>query len=189
MVDPRTMERFRPLCWIGEILMYTDTAQWQHVPTEQNLAELGSRGTGPVELAKSPLWWDGPEWLSKSKSEWPKLQLVDHPPTIMPEMKTGKKQETEFTAYMLLQTNQPQNVTKLYQTATYHRGLEIGSKALLQLVLISPCLCKSEGELFSTCQESKKGRSTRCCYYMKSKKLRMRWCGHASVNLWTIRRP
>ena len=56
MVDPRTMERFRPLCWIGEILMYTDTAQWQHVPTEQNLAELGSRGTGPVELAKSPLW-------------------------------------------------------------------------------------------------------------------------------------
>ena len=40
MVDPRTMERFSPLCWIGEILMYTDPAQWQHVPTEQNLADL-----------------------------------------------------------------------------------------------------------------------------------------------------
>ena len=98
MVDPRTMERFSPLCWIGEILMYTDLAQWQHVPTEQNLADLGSRGAGPVELAKSPLWWDGPEWLSKSKRECPKLQLVDHPPTVMPEMKTGTKQETKFTA-------------------------------------------------------------------------------------------
>ena len=31
------------------------------------------------------------------------MQPVDQPPTIMPEMKTGKKLETEFTAYMLLQ--------------------------------------------------------------------------------------
>lgn len=181
MVDPRTRERFWPLCWICEIQMYTDPAQWQHVPTEQNLADLGSRGTGPVKLAKSPLWWDGPEWLSKSKRECPKLQLVDHPPTIMPEMKTGKKQETEFTAYVSLYTNQPQNVTKLYQTATYHGRLEIGSKVLLHLELISPCLCKSEGELFSTCQESKKGKSVRCCYCMKVEKQGTRWCGHASV--------
>ena len=36
----------------------------------------------------------------------------------MPEMKTGKKQETEFTAYVSLQTNQPQDVAKPYQTAT-----------------------------------------------------------------------
>ena len=113
---------------------------------------LGSTKNGPVVRVEG--------WLSKKKSEWPKMQLVDHPPTIMPEMKIGKKQETVFTAYMLLQTN--------------HRRLEIGSKALLQLELISPCLCKSEGELFSTCQESKKGRSTKCCYSMKSEKLRMR---------------
>ena len=190
MVDPRTRERFWPLCWICEIQMYTDPAQWQHVPTEQNLADLGSRGTGPVKLAKSPLWWDGPEWLSKSKRECPKLQLVDHPPTIVPEMKTGKKQETEFTAYVSLYTNQPQNVTKLYQTATNHGRLEIGSKVLLQLELISPCLCKSEGELFSTCQESKKGKSIRCCYCMKVEKQGTRWCGHASVkHSWMITRP
>lgn len=182
-MDPRTRERFPPLCCIGEIQMYRDPAQWQHVPTEQNIADPCSRGIGLVELAESPLWWDGLEWLSEKKSEWQKMQPVDQPPTIMPEMKTGKKQETEFTAcmYMLLQANQPQNVTKLYQTAMYHRRLEIGSKALLQWELISPCLCKSEGELFSTCQESKKGRSTTYCYSMKSEKLRMRWCGHASV--------
>lgn len=181
MVDQRMRERFWPLCWIGEIQMYTDPAQWQHIPTEQNLADLSFRGTGLVELAESPVWWNGPEWLSKKKSEWLKMQPVDHPPIVMPEMKTGKKQETEFTTYMLLQTNQPQNVSKLYQTATYHRRLEIGSKAPLQLELISPSLCKSEGELFLTCQESKKGRSTRCCYCMKSEKLRTRWCVHASV--------
>ena len=97
--------------------MYTDPAQWQHVPTEQNPADLCSRGTGPVELAESPLWWDGPQWMSKSKSEWPKMQLADSP-TIMPEMRTGKKQKKEFTAYVSLQTNQPQDSTKPCQTAT-----------------------------------------------------------------------
>ena len=101
--------------------MYTDLAQWQHVPTEQNPADLCFRKTGPVELAESPLWWDGPEWLNKGKSEWPKMQLADSPtvmPTVIPEMKTGKKQETEFTAYVSLQTNQPQDEAKPYQTAT-----------------------------------------------------------------------
>ena len=70
LVDPRTRERFPPLCCIGEIQMYTDPAQWLHVPTEQNIADPCSRGIGQVELAKSPLWWDGLEWLSKKKSEW-----------------------------------------------------------------------------------------------------------------------
>lgn len=31
----------------------------------------------------------------------------------MTEIKTGKKQETEFTAFMLLQINQPQSVTEI----------------------------------------------------------------------------
>ena len=74
--------------------MYTDPAQWQHVPTEQNIVDPCSRGTGLVELAESPLWWDGLERLSKKKSEWLKMQPVDHPPTVMQEMKTVKKQET-----------------------------------------------------------------------------------------------
>lgn len=97
--------------------MYTDLAQWQHVPTEQNPADLCSKGTGPFELAKSPLWWDNLQWMSKSKSEWPKMHLADSP-TIMPEMKSGKKEKTEFTSYVSLQTSQPQDLTKTYQTST-----------------------------------------------------------------------
>ena len=82
--------------------MYTDPAQWQHVPTEQNLADLGSRGTGPVKLAESPLWWDGPEWLSKSKSEWLKMQPVDHPPNH--HARDEKRKETGDRVYRICVT-------------------------------------------------------------------------------------
>ena len=52
---------FRPFVanWIGEIQMFTEPSQWQHVSTEENPADLCSRGATPSELADSPLWWNG----------------------------------------------------------------------------------------------------------------------------------
>ena len=41
--------------------------QWRHVPTDQNPADLGSRG-GSVE--NKNLWWNGPEWI-KTSDNWP----------------------------------------------------------------------------------------------------------------------
>ena len=104
---------FRPFVAnrIGEIQISTEPAQWQHVPTEQNPADMCSRGTGPSELAKSPLWWDGPEWLCKEKSAWPKMQPTDRPKA-MQEMKAVRKQKMETTAHVTLQMSQTQNVAK-----------------------------------------------------------------------------
>jgi hypothetical protein len=34
---------------------------WRHVPTTDNLADIGSRGGTADKL--SELWWKGPEWL------------------------------------------------------------------------------------------------------------------------------
>jgi hypothetical protein len=41
--------------------------QWRHVPTNENPADLGSRGG---EVKNNKLWWYGPEWLSV-KEQWP----------------------------------------------------------------------------------------------------------------------
>ena len=45
---------------------------WRHVPTQQNPADLASRG-GDDEFRE--LWWHGPEWMSDSK-HWPARQVI-----------------------------------------------------------------------------------------------------------------
>ena len=45
---------------IGEIQMYCNPAQWQHVPTDENPADLCTRGATPSQLSESSLCWNGP---------------------------------------------------------------------------------------------------------------------------------
>ena len=63
---------------IGEVQIYTDPTQWQHVSSE-NPTDLRTRGVTPNKLAENTLWWSGPEWLQKGKSEWPKMKSETQP--------------------------------------------------------------------------------------------------------------
>ncbi|XP_037806221.1 uncharacterized protein LOC119600196 [Lucilia sericata] len=51
-------------------------ATWGHVRTHDNPADLGTRGCKANELANNILWWQGPQWLIKPQSEWPKKTPV-----------------------------------------------------------------------------------------------------------------
>ena len=68
------------LCWIGgmdrewkqfvenrvvTIRQLVPAQQWRHCPGADNPADVPSRGMSPLELAKNPIWLQGPEWLSK----------------------------------------------------------------------------------------------------------------------------
>ena len=44
--------------------------QWRYCPTEDNPADLGTRGTTPERLQACRNWWEGPEWLTRRHS-WP----------------------------------------------------------------------------------------------------------------------
>ena len=47
---------------------------WSWVPTDENPADLLTRGTTVSQLSASKLWWNGPHWLTRSESVWPKHQ-------------------------------------------------------------------------------------------------------------------
>ncbi|XP_033229678.1 uncharacterized protein LOC117181223 [Belonocnema kinseyi] len=51
-------------------------AKWRYVPTKDNPADCASRGLFPEELEDNPLWWHGPQWLTKHSASWPESRSV-----------------------------------------------------------------------------------------------------------------
>ncbi|GFT19054.1 uncharacterized protein NPIL_198371 [Nephila pilipes] len=49
----------------------TTSEDWLHISTDQNPADILSRGCGPKQLQKCT-WWQGPAWLQNPKEQWPK---------------------------------------------------------------------------------------------------------------------
>ncbi|XP_055527173.1 uncharacterized protein LOC129719790 [Wyeomyia smithii] len=58
---------------VAEIQEITENCTWNHVPGEQNPADLISRGVHLSELIDSSLWWNGPPWLAAVDQPWPQL--------------------------------------------------------------------------------------------------------------------
>jgi len=51
---------------VTQILELTDPKQWRYISTEENPADMISRGISARFLSNSELWWNGPKWLSDS---------------------------------------------------------------------------------------------------------------------------
>ena len=47
-----------------------EQACWRHVRSEQNPADLISRGVRPQDLTTDELWWHDPPWLASNTKEW-----------------------------------------------------------------------------------------------------------------------
>ena len=42
---------------------------WSWVPTNENPADLPTRGMTVIQLSSSKIWWKGPEWLKRPEAE------------------------------------------------------------------------------------------------------------------------
>lgn len=60
---------------------------WNHVSSEENPADLISRGCGVNNLIKSKIWWQGPAWLKGDRAGWPKTQSSKVSMQDLPEMR------------------------------------------------------------------------------------------------------
>ncbi|XP_075150893.1 uncharacterized protein LOC142225003 [Haematobia irritans] len=75
----------------------TGGQNWYHVRSEDNPADLGSRGVSPAELAVSTLWWHGPEWLCSASSQWDISDLTPLETDV--EVRAVKTHASFFTNY------------------------------------------------------------------------------------------
>lgn len=53
---------------VQEIQQLTNPAVWKHCPGKENPADILTRGILPSVLVNAKQWWEGPEWLNKSKT-------------------------------------------------------------------------------------------------------------------------
>ncbi|XP_063911125.1 uncharacterized protein LOC135128161 [Zophobas morio] len=56
---------------VSEIQTLTNNCKWRHVISNENPADIISRGMDPSELKSCDLWWHGPSFLTKDLNEWP----------------------------------------------------------------------------------------------------------------------
>ena len=69
---------------VQKITHQTATNNWKHVRSEDNPADIISRGASAENLRNSVLWWEGPDWLSQNKKFWPQSN-VDFTQCAVPE--------------------------------------------------------------------------------------------------------
>jgi len=72
---------------VREICTLFPTSVWGYCPTDDNAADLLTRGITPTQLISSTLWSCGPPWLT-SQPDWPKWS----PATIL-HIQTGEEDE------------------------------------------------------------------------------------------------
>ena len=80
---------------VAQIHRDLPTVKWRHVLSEENPADLASRGTDPKSLCHRRAWWSGPEWLTGSTESWPKNQL--RPAEEHSELRTNQTHAVLFT--------------------------------------------------------------------------------------------
>ena len=72
---------------IGEIQSSSNPEQWRYVPTKINPADHLTRGLKVSELIEENSWWEGPEYLKSSESEWPTNKIFKRSEQVKSEVK------------------------------------------------------------------------------------------------------
>ncbi|XP_055632834.1 uncharacterized protein LOC129773261 [Toxorhynchites rutilus septentrionalis] len=93
---------------VAEIQELTSHAVWHHVPSEDNPADLISRGKDLDELLDASLWWNGPTWLHSETSPWPE--------TVPYSRATTEILETRKTVALPVADQQPPDIIDRYHS-------------------------------------------------------------------------
>ncbi|XP_066145931.1 uncharacterized protein [Euwallacea fornicatus] len=70
---------------VSHIQQSTSKAQWRHVCSKENPADILSRGSVPFELLRSHLWWNGPPFLREHNINLDKYNYVTQNSQPIPE--------------------------------------------------------------------------------------------------------
>lgn len=70
-----------------EAISLVPPCAWKYINTTQNPADCASRGLSPEQLRQHQLWWQGPPWLHKDSTVWPKIAFNEINVDRLPEVR------------------------------------------------------------------------------------------------------
>ena len=91
--DQRALQTFVRNCVI-EIRRFTDTRQWFHVASEDNIADLGTRTAEVGEIKLETEWQEGKAWMRSPREKMPLRSISDL--TLTNEEKRVANQESKM---------------------------------------------------------------------------------------------
>lgn len=128
---------------VCQILEKTRVQQWNHVATDENPADVLSRGIETQKLQEAKIWWFGPYWLEEDSSTWRNSSsyIKEHS---LPELKpvqltlyATKVQNPLLSAYS--EWNKLVRATawirKFFKYLKYHKSVQDTAKHLTVLEL------------------------------------------------------
>lgn len=102
---------------IADILETTGSCTWRHVPTDENPADIISRGVSVTSLQSLTLWWQGPDYLKRDPAHWPATpSTVDKLPETRNEVSLIVHNSTSRE---LIDFSRFSNLSRLQRTVAY----------------------------------------------------------------------
>ena len=106
---------------VNEILKLTAKEDWAYCSTDENPADLGSRGALASQLKENQLWWCGSSWLTGRPDEWPAMTEAYQTPE-------SQVEEKKSTTVLLTEAERPSgmvNVIDLNNHSTVQRLVQV----------------------------------------------------------------
>ncbi|XP_068670957.1 uncharacterized protein [Montipora foliosa] len=108
---------------VVEIRGLVKPARWDYCPSENNPADICSRGSLASKLVANQLWWNGPEFLLKGKDAWPNLPV--NPEVISTEPDTWLQLKKESSSSQKKQHNSTVLANVVADRVTSERKLNL----------------------------------------------------------------
>lgn len=105
---------------VVEIIQNINSKRWFHVSSEENPADIASRGMLLVHLKEKELWWKGPHWLSEKEIEFNKPEIVfTEEERKREKIQVNLNTHDEESKTKLIKYEEFQNLKELITTITY----------------------------------------------------------------------
>ncbi|XP_076223029.1 uncharacterized protein LOC143174456 [Nomia melanderi] len=102
---------------VSEIQTLTSVDSWKHVTSEDNPADMISRGVRLSVLAQAKNWWSGPAWLCDDAESWPTPADIQLAPVL--EKRVTRTVLTAFTHQECSIFEKFSKYTRLLRVTTY----------------------------------------------------------------------